>query len=100
MTPITMSQLWWMGSCKEGMCDAGKRELGGAQLGRAHPKSARRPGVNNVKKTIRSNAGLLQKDLYLNPDLLCRLIGEPNKTKVKLEGQKFNALVDSGSMVS
>ena len=36
----------------------------------------------------------------MNPDPLCRLIGEPNETQVKLEGQKFNALVDSGSMVS
>ena len=46
------------------------------------------------------NAGVLQKDLYLNPDPLARLIGEPNETKVKLEGQNFNALLDSGSMVS
>ena len=44
--------------------------------------------------------GLLQKDLYLNPDPLCRLIGEPNETTVKLESQNFSALVDSGSMVS
>ena len=36
-----------------------------------------------------SNAGLLQKDLYLNPDPLCRLIGEPNKTKVKLVRSKI-----------
>ena len=43
---------------------------------------------------------MLQKDLYLNPDPLCGLIGEPSENKVKLEGQKFNALVDSGSMVS
>ena len=46
------------------------------------------------------NAGLLQNDLYLNPDPLVRLIGEANKTQVKLEGQNFKALVDSGSMVS
>ena len=44
--------------------------------------------------------GLLQKALYLNPDPLCHLIGEPNETTVKLEGQNFSALVDSGSMVS
>ena len=43
---------------------------------------------------------MLQKDLYLNLDPLCRLIGKPSKTKVKLEGKKFNTLVDSGSMVS
>ena len=36
----------------------------------------------------------------VNPDTLACLIREPNETKVKLEGQNFNALVDSGSMVS
>ena len=46
------------------------------------------------------NAGLLQNDLYLNPDPLVRLIGKANETKVKLEGQNFKALVDSSSMVS
>ena len=78
---------------------AGKHELGGAQPGRAHP-SRDRPRVETVKSAIRSNAGLLQNDLYLNPDPLVRLIGEANKTQVKLEGQNFKALVDSGSMVS
>ena len=95
-----MPQLWQVGSCEERMLNTRKRELGGAQLGQAHPKCARRPGVDSVKETLRSNAGLLQTDLYLNPDPLCRLIGEPNKTQVKLEGQKFNAFVDSGLMVS
>ena len=89
-----------MGTREERMLNTGKRELGGAQPGRAHPKCAGRPGIDSVKETLRSNAGLLQTDLYLNPDPLCRLIGEPNETQVKLEGQKFNALVDSGSMVS
>ena len=77
----------------------GKRELGGAQQGRAHP-SRDRPGVETVKSAIRSNAGLLQNDLYLNPDPLVWLIGEANETQVKLEGQNLKALVDSGSMVS
>ena len=95
-----MSQLWWVGTREERMLNTGKRELGGAQPGRAHPKCARRPGVDSVKETLRSNARLLQTDLYLNLDPLCRLIGEPNETQVKLEGQKFNALVDSSSMVS
>ena len=89
-----------MGTHEERMLNTGKRELGGAQLGRAHSKCARRPGVDSVKETLRSNTGLLQTDLYLNPDPLCRFISEPNETQVKLEGQKFNALVDSGSMVS
>ena len=77
----------------------GKRELGGAQPGRARP-SRDRPGVETIKSAIRSNAGLLQNDLYLNPDPLVWLIGEVNKTDIKLEGQSFKALVDSGSMVS
>ena len=46
------------------------------------------------------NAGLLQNDLYLNPDPLVWLIGEANETQVKIEWQNFKALVDSGSMVS
>ena len=76
----------------------GKCELGGAQLGHACP-SRDRPRVETIKSAIRSNAGLLQNDLYLNPDPLVRLIGEANETQVKLEGQYFKALVDSGSMV-
>ena len=73
--------------------------MGGARPGQAHP-SRDRSGVETVKSAIRSNAGLLQNDLYLNPDPLVQLIGEANKTQVKLEGQNFKALVDSGSMVS
>ena len=76
-----------------------KHELGGAQLGRDCP-SRDRPGVKTIKSAIRSNAGLLQNDLYLNPDPLVRLIGEANETQVKLEEQNFKALADSGSMVS
>ena len=77
----------------------GKHELGGAQPGQARP-SRERPGVETIKSAIRSNAGLLQNDLYLNPDPLVWLTGEANKTEVKLDGQNFKALVDSGSMVS
>ena len=73
--------------------------MGGAQPGQAF-LSRDRPGVETVKSAIRSNAGLLQNNLYLNPDPLVRLIGEANETQVKLEGQNFKALVDSGSMVS
>ena len=53
-----------------------------------------------MKSAIRSNAGLLQNDLFFNPVPLVWLIGEANKTQVKLEGRNFKALVDSGSMVS
>ena len=53
-----------------------------------------------MKSAIKTNAGLLQNDLYLNPDPLVRLIGKANETKVILEGQDFKVLVDSGSMVS
>ena len=43
---------------------------------------------------------ILQSDLYLNPDPLVRLIGEPNKAIVKIEGQKFDSLIDSGAQIS
>ena len=43
---------------------------------------------------------MLQSDLYLNPDPLVRLIGEPNETIVKIEGQEFNSLIDSGAQIS
>ena len=46
-----------------------------------------------------SNA-ILQSDLYLNPDPLVGLIGEPNEAIVKIEGQKFDSLIDSGAQIS
>ena len=46
------------------------------------------------------NSTILQLDLYLNPDPLVRLIGEPNKAIVKIEGQKFDSLIDSGAQIS
>ena len=95
-----MLQVWWLGACDPRMLHVGKRELGGAESGRAPRPRCNRPGVDSVKEAIKCNAGLLQKDLYLNPDPLVRLIGEPNETQVKLEGQNFRALVDSGAMVS
>ena len=95
-----MPQLWWMGSCKKRMRNTRKHGLGGAELGRAQSKCPGRPGVDTIQETIRSNVGLLHKDLYLNPDPLCHLIGEPNEMTVKLEDKNFSALVDSGSMVS
>ena len=46
------------------------------------------------------NSTILQSDLYLNPDPLIRLIGEPNEAIVKIEGQKFDSLIDSGAQIS
>ena len=46
------------------------------------------------------NITILQSDLYLNPDPLVRLIGEPNEAIVKIEGQKFDSLIDSGAQIS
>ena len=46
------------------------------------------------------NSTILQSDLYLNPDPLVRLIGEPNEAIIKIEGQKFDSLIDSGAQIS
>ena len=46
------------------------------------------------------NSTILQSDLYLNPDPLVRLIGESNEAVVKIEGQKFDSLIDSGAQIS
>ena len=46
------------------------------------------------------NSTILQSDLHLNPDPLVRLIGEPNEAIVKIEGQKFDSLIDSGAQIS
>ena len=69
----------------------GKRELGGAQPGRARP-SRDRPRVETLKSAIRSNAGLLQNDLYLNPDPLVRLIGEANENRYKIRRAGFQSI--------
>ena len=76
-----MFQVWWMGACYLWLPLTGKRELGGAQPGQAHP-STDRPGVETIKSVIRSNAGLLQNDLYLNPDPLVCLLGKQMKHKL------------------
>ena len=41
-----------------------------------------------------------QSDLYLNPDPLCRLVGEVNEFTVLVEGQRARVLIDSGSQLS
>ena len=43
---------------------------------------------------------LKQNNLYHNPDLLFRLIGEVNESIVLVEGQEARALLDSGSQLS
>ena len=43
---------------------------------------------------------LRQSDLYHNPDLLGRLVGEVNESKVIVEGQETRELLDSGSQLS
>ena len=39
-------------------------------------------------------------DLYHNPDLLFRLVGEANEKMVVIEDQEARALIDSGSQLS
>ena len=43
---------------------------------------------------------LRQSNLYHNPDLLFRLVGEANESTVIVEGQEARALLDSGSQLS
>ena len=43
---------------------------------------------------------LRQGDLYHNPDLLFRLVGEANESTIIVEGQEARALLDSGSQLS
>ena len=58
-----------------------------------------RPGVDLPKQAIKANASLLTHE-YLNPDPWVHLKGESNETQVKVEGQTFKALIDSGAVVS
>ena len=71
-------------------------------LMRADPTPEKAPGPesNHAKSAIKMNSTILQSDLYLNPDPLVRLIGEPNEAVVKIEGQKFDSLIDSGAQIS
>ena len=81
------------------MCNPGKPGLEEAKSGWLTSKGDR-PGVDLLKHTIRSHSSLLESEKYLNPDPLARLIGEANEATVKLENQKFEALINSRSMVS
>ena len=96
-----MLQVWRMGACTEGMSDFGKCELEGDAKGRPRSRTDSRPGVSLIKSCIKNDGTLLkQSDLYLNPDPLMRLIGQANETQVKIEGQNFTALIDSGAQIS
>ena len=77
-----------------------KPRLEGEDAGRPDSRKGSRPGVDHAKSAIKTNTRILQSDLYLNPDPLVRLIGESNETTVKIEGQKFNSLIDSGAQIS
>ena len=78
----------------------GKLGLERVDAGRPYSRKGSRPRVDRAKSGIKINSTILQSDLYLNPDPLVRLIGEPNKAVVKIEGQKFDSLIDSGAQIS
>ena len=77
-----------------------KLRLEGPHAGRPYSRKGSRPGVYRAKSAIKMNSTILQSDLYLNPDPLVRLIGEPNEAIVKIEGQKFDSLINSGAQIS
>ena len=90
-----------MGACAERMSNFGKCGLEGDAKGRPRSRTDSRPGVSLIKSCIKNDSTLLkQSDLYLNPDPLMRLIGQANETQVKIEGQNFTALIDSGAQIS
>ena len=81
------------------MSYGGKLGFERVDAGRPYSRKDSRPGFNCAKSAIKINNAILQSDLYLNPDPLVRLIGEPNETIVKIEGQKFDSLIDSGAQI-
>ena len=82
------------------MSYGGKLRLEGAHTGQPYSRKDSRPRVDCAKSAIKMNSTIIHSDLYLNPDPLVRLIGEPNKAIVKIEGQKFDSLIDSGAQIS
>ena len=82
------------------MSYGGKLRLEGAHAGRPYSRKGFRPRVDCAKSAIKMNSTILQSDLYLNPDPLVRLIGEPNEAIAKIEGQKFDSLINSGVQIS
>ena len=90
-----------VGTCTKRVSHVRKCGLEGDAEGRPHSRTDSRPGVSLIKSCIKNDSTLLkQSDLYLNPDPLLRLIGQANETQVKIENQKFTALIDSGAQIS
>ena len=82
------------------MSHDGKLGLERVNVGQPYSRKDSRPGVDCAKSAIKMSNTILQSDLYLNPDPLVRLIREPNEAIVKIEGQKFDPLIDSGAQIS
>ena len=87
----------------EGVSGSGKPEVEGASRGCSFLEVSRRywygPNSKSRIQTVISK-NLRQRDLYHNPDLLGRLVGEVNESKVIIEGQETRALLDTGSQLS
>ena len=49
---------------------------------------------------MKSERFLSEVELYHNPDLFFRLIGELNESEVFIDGKKVKALIDSGAQIS
>ena len=84
----------WMGTWMEGVPDSGKLEVEGASRGCSFLESSRRywHGSNSKSRTQTVILKTLrQRDLYHNPNLLGRLVGEVNEYKVIIEGQEMRA---------
>ena len=75
------------------------RELVGAVVSSTPGKSWHHSCTNLKSKSMIYKL-LRQSDLYHNPDLLYRLVGEINETTVLEEGQEASTLIESGSQLS
>ena len=86
----------------EGVSNSRKPEVEGASRGCSFLEVSRRYwcGPNSKSRTQTVILKILrQRDLYHNPDLLGRLVGEVNEYKVIIEGQETRALLDMGSQL-
>ena len=91
-----------MGPWLERVSNPRKLEVEGASRGCSFLKLRRywpHPDTQSRTQAIISKA-LRQRDVYHNPDLLGRLVGKTNESKVIVEGQETKALLDSGSQLS
>ena len=77
-----------------------KTWIGGGLCGLTLLQKRLQARVDHAKSAIKINSTILQSELYLNPDPLVRLIGEPNEAIVKIEGQEFDSLIDSDAQIS